>query len=267
MRYINQKDTKSVQDLIDKSSLLRQQHDLANAIDCLNKAIDIDPNCHAAYFRKALLLITRKDFSNAIQCLNQSISMSPLTVKYHKQKAILLKDLHHYKNALECFNKCVELDKLDFESLNFMGDIKFKQNDLKSADFYYDKALQINPKSYQSYYGKGSVAFENADAENCYANYLSAIELFDKSIRLNPAFTLAHIKKGNSLKEFAGLLRKINGCKDQSAIVCNYKAAIECYERAIGSNSNDAFMALTHKQIVVKELNEFLSFSNKCLIQ
>jgi len=80
------------------------------ALECFNKAIDVDPENEAAICRKSLALIRMKDYEGALLSAKKAIKISPESVYAWHAKGKALLGLKKYKEGLKCFRKIIKID-------------------------------------------------------------------------------------------------------------------------------------------------------------
>jgi serine/threonine protein kinase/Tfp pilus assembly protein PilF len=121
------------------------------AIECLNKALEIDPSLDydkdafaEAWFTEAEAQRRRENFQEAIDCLDKSISMKPEIHKYIK-KGFLLKKLGRHEEESQCYEKALSMSVHEPQFWGLMGHISYLDHCYQDALIYLDKAIAINP--------------------------------------------------------------------------------------------------------------------------
>ena len=93
-----------------------------------------------------------------------------------------------------------------------------QQGKLDGAQFQYEKVLKADPKNFDALHLLGVIAHQRQ-------NHAAAIELLDRAIQQNPRSALAHLNRGNTLKEMGNLKQAIANYKQAVAIHPGYAEA------------------------------------------
>ena len=81
------------------------------AIECYDKAIEINPDDAEAYYNKGNTLYNLGEYQQAIECYDKAIEINPDGVEAYNNKGNTLYKLGEYQQAIECYNKAIKLDK------------------------------------------------------------------------------------------------------------------------------------------------------------
>ena len=131
-----------------------------------------------------------------------------------------------------------------------------QQGKLDQAQFYYETVLKADPNNFDALHLQGVIAHQRQ-------NHAAAIELLDRAIQHNPRSALAHLNRGNTLKEMGDLQRAVADYEQAIAIHPGYAEAyvnlgialqecqqsdraLNCYRKAIGLKPDfaEAYFAL-----------------------
>ena len=93
-----------------------------------------------------------------------------------------------------------------------------QQGKLDEAQFYYETVLKADPNNFDGLHLQGVIAHQRQ-------NHAAAIELLDRAIQQNPRSALAHLNRGNTLKEMGNLKQAIANYKQAVAIHPGYAEA------------------------------------------
>ena len=93
-----------------------------------------------------------------------------------------------------------------------------QQGKLDEAQFYYEAVLKADSKNFDALHLLGVIAHQRQ-------NYATAIELLDRAIQQNPRSALAHLNRGNTLKEMGNLQQAIANYEQAIAIHPGYAEA------------------------------------------
>ena len=160
------------------------------AIQDYNMAIEIQPNDAAAYFGRGQLYSALNNFSSALLDYNKAIELNPKYALAFYYRGNTHGILRNYNQAINDYNKTLELDKIYAEIVYLgRGASYFMLRDYKQAINDYDKTIELLPKYAQVYVLRG-------DAYSALGNFKKAIQNYDKAIELNPQNSDAYYNRG-----------------------------------------------------------------------
>jgi tetratricopeptide (TPR) repeat protein len=186
------------------------------AIECFDKAIEINPNDVNIWNSKGTALANLGKHQQAIECFDKAIEINPNDVNIWNSKGTAFHYLSKYQQAIECFDKAIEVNPNDADAWSAKGHSLNNLKKYHQAIECFDKAIEINPNDADAWYSKG-VAFDYL------IKHTEAIECYEKALAINPDQVCAWYGKG-------GAFRKVG----------KHKEAIECYEKALAINPEDA---------------------------
>lgn len=178
------------------------------AIQCYEKAIEIDPRNATAWYKKGHDLnqqglfsgdgrIVRPKHYQAIQAYDKAIELNPQYASdsnfwYEKGTASFYTD--KYDDAVQCFDKAGEIDPLKFaSSLGWRAKISYIQGNYSNSVQYFGDYLSLEPRDSSAWYQKG-------EALDKLGKYDQAIQAYDKSLDIEPNYGYTWYYKGNALK-------------------------------------------------------------------
>jgi len=237
----------SVDYWINRGASLSSLGRLEESIPCYDRAIDIDPQCHAAWTNRGISLSSLGRSAEAIRCHDnaieidhtnqrawcsrgsclESLGRSHEAIKCYQKATELdpsyayawtnmgqsLTSLGRYEEAIGCCDKALSIDRRDAFAWNNKGLVMDALGQRKKAIAFYDKALEIDPLFASAWTNKG-----NAFAE--LGRQQEAVVLHEKALEISPRFATAWNNKGNSL-----------------AALNQYEEAIRCYDKALALDS------------------------------
>jgi tetratricopeptide (TPR) repeat protein len=193
-----------------------KKYDLA--IECFNKALEIDPKNGVLWNKKGFALGNLGKYEEAIECYNKALEIDDKDVLALFQKGFSLNTLGRYDEAIECFNKALEIDP---KNVNALNDKSFALNNLGRYDEAIEccnKALEIDPKN-----GVMWIWIHKGFALNNLGKGDEAIEYFNKALEIDPKNVDAWINRSNALIRLG-----------------KYEEAIECCNRILEKDANYA---------------------------
>ncbi|MER5190117.1 MAG: tetratricopeptide repeat protein [Candidatus Nitrosocosmicus sp.] len=147
------------------------------AIECCDKALEINHMSNDDHYNKGLSLYYLGDYNQAIECYDKALEINPQNADAHNNKGLSLYYLGDYNQAIECYDKALEINPQFSCAHNNKGLSLYYLGDYNQAIECYDKALEINPQNADSYYNK-------AQALSTIEKYAEAIECYDKALEL-----------------------------------------------------------------------------------
>jgi tetratricopeptide (TPR) repeat protein len=174
------------------------------AIDCFDKATDVDPNSAYAwkvkgdaYLELGTLKNQYKFVDIAIECFNKATEINPNYGSAWNNRAWALRILGKYQEAIESFDKSIKADPNGAIAWNDKGLILLdKLGRYKEAIECFDKAIGIDPRYTEPLKNKGW-AFDKLHEFN------KALECYDKCIEIDPnMYTACYSKAWTLLNRF-----------------------------------------------------------------
>jgi tetratricopeptide (TPR) repeat protein len=192
-----------------KALLLYNLRKYDESLDCLNKALELDPNDSAVWAAKGRVLNDLKKYNEAIRCFDKLLQLDPNHAGGWNNKGVALLDSGRYEEAIKCYDKAIQINpNVDATWCN-KGIALFKIGRYEEAMKFLDKTLNINPNNSAMWAFKGSIL-------NHLQKYNEALTCFDKLLQLDPNHAGGWNKKGVAL---TGLGK--------------HYEAIRCFERSL----------------------------------
>jgi tetratricopeptide (TPR) repeat protein len=179
------------------------------AIECFDKAININANDAKIWRGKGSVLARLGKYELAIGCYAKGLEIDPSDAGLLKSEGTCFYYMEKYQQALDCFEKALEIGQ-DENTLIGKARILRKLGLYCQAIEAYDMAIKLNPNNVETYLGKGEALRE-------LENYEESINCYDKSIQIDPDNPIVWFGKGEAL-------RKIG--MDEEALMC-YDKTIE----------------------------------------
>ena len=80
------------------------------AIECHDKAIEINPRNDMEWNNKALALVELDRYAEAIECFNKAIEINPKNDLAWYNKGLALRELDRYKEAIDCIYRAIQIN-------------------------------------------------------------------------------------------------------------------------------------------------------------
>ena len=148
--------------------------DSPNALNDLNKAIELDDSDGMAYFYRGHLYNANEDFDRALDDLNRALVLTPTAgsqpprsfdpFRYdaggiYLERAVANRGKQQLTEAVEDAKKSVELDPNYARSYVTLGEMLLVNGDVEEAFKALSKAIQLDPNLAEAYYNR-AVAYE-----------------------------------------------------------------------------------------------------------
>ncbi len=161
----------------------------SEAIQCYDKALEINPVMADVWNNKGLALARIAKYEEAVTCYDKAIDLRPDDEEVIYNKGIALAHLGRTKEAIECYDKILEKNPLDAGAWCIKGDILFESGDFEGALQAYDRSIEANSRDETVWNNRGLTLVK--------LNRLSeAIESYDKALEINPKVEKIWSNKG-----------------------------------------------------------------------
>ncbi|MEI0564448.1 tetratricopeptide repeat protein [Brachyspira pulli] len=169
------------------------------AIEYLNKAIELNPYHSEAYNNLGLVYYAIKEYDKSLNYFNYSLSLNNKDPKTYNNRGTCKEKLEDYKGALEDYNKAIELNPNYSEFYNNRGNTHRILNNIENSIEDFDKAIELNPNNSEAYNNRGILRRQ-------LKYYEEALKDYDKAIELNPNKAEFYNNRGVLIKDF----KKVN---------------------------------------------------------
>ncbi|MCZ7369389.1 MAG: tetratricopeptide repeat protein [Candidatus Methanoperedens sp.] len=172
-----------------KGNTLVESSMYAEAIQCFDKALEINPRSAEIWNNKGLALARTGRFADAIKCYDKSLELKPGDGEVIYNKGVTLAQLGQTSEAIACYDKLLEMNPRDADAWCSKGDVLFESNNFEEALRAYDKSIEIDPKDETAWNNRGLTLVK--------LNRLpEAVESYDKALEINPKVEKIWSNKG-----------------------------------------------------------------------
>lgn len=176
------------------------------AIDCYQKAIEVNPYHHKAFFGMGLAYFSQGN-------KDMLVNNSPRSIDY-------------LQNAIECFEKSIEINPNFLEAWSNLGLAYYMKSDYDKSIECLQNLLRIDPSLFDTYNTIGNAYYEKGDKD-------TAIEYYKKATELNPSFYIAFTNMGLAFSTKGDEYMGIDCYKKALSIKPDYGVAVGCYGFAL----------------------------------
>ena len=209
---------------IGRAKLRLSTGDTINALQDLNRAIEINKNATNAYVLRADISIKHnKDFQSALNDMNEAIKLQPKYAGFFINRAFMRYNLDDYFGAMADYDYANQLEPLNTIALFNRGLLRAEVHDNNKAIEDFSKVLSLNRDDYRALYNRAMLYRDINDNKNAIADINRVIEAY-------PSFAGAYFLRYEIYRQ-SGDLR--NADKD-------YKKSMALAKTPVKSNNEDS---------------------------
>ena len=211
------------------------------AINYYEKAIQINPNFANAYYSLGVIFAQLGESQKAISCYEKAIQINPNHIHAHNNLGVIFAQLGESQKAINCFEKAIQINPNHIDAHNNLGTILNELGESQKAISCYEKAIQINPNFANAYYNLGTILNELGESQK-------AISCYEKAIQINPNYIDAHNNLGVIFTQLG-----------------ESQKAINCFEKAIKikpENLTSHWLSMNTFPVIYKNFEEIEQYRN-----
>ncbi|MDD5614639.1 MAG: tetratricopeptide repeat protein [Candidatus Methanoperedens sp.] len=174
---------------ITKGNNLVESSMYAEAIQCYDKALEINPISVEVLNNRGLALARTGRLGDAVKSYDLALVQKPGDPEVLYNKGIALAQMGKAADALECYDKLLAADPADANTWCSKGDVLFEAGNYDQALMAYDRSIQLNPKDETAWNNRGMTLVK-------FNRYEEAIESYDKALEINPRIEKIWSNKG-----------------------------------------------------------------------
>lgn len=126
--------------------------DYADALDDINKVIEMSPNFMLAYFQRAVLRYKNMEYNRSTHAMNETTSSS--TLPPSMSKVVNTQQLE-YDLMMQDLNRAIELSPRFGYAYYNRGNLHFAQDNIDKAISDYNEAIRLQPDFADAYFNRG----------------------------------------------------------------------------------------------------------------
>jgi tetratricopeptide (TPR) repeat protein len=184
-------------DWVEKGRCLNSLERYDEALECLEKAIEIDSNYARAWAHRGDVLESLKRYDEALVSYDRAIELDEYHPWHWAKRGYLLNNLKHYEEALESFDMAIELDDNDPWDWASRGDVLDNLKRYEEALESYDRALELDANYQWAWANRGDVLSHLKRYDEALVSYDRALELDvnDRWVWALRGNVLSHLKR------------------------------------------------------------------------
>lgn len=122
-----------------------QHKNYDNALDLLNKAIELGDRSGLAYANLGSLYHELRNYEHSIENYDKAIKLNAKDARLYYNKALVFEDLGDKMGASESYEKAIKVDDRHVDSLNNLGVLQITAGNYMEALKCFNKVLAIEP--------------------------------------------------------------------------------------------------------------------------
>jgi tetratricopeptide (TPR) repeat protein len=151
------------------------------AIQALDKAIEINPRYPDAWHNRGNALYYQGEYGAAINAYDRAIEINPQYAEAWYNKGLAVQNLGDKNEAIKAFDKAIEINPQYAEAWYNKGLAAQNLGDKNEAIKAFDMAIEINPQYAEAWCKKGIIYYN-------FGMYDESKEALDKAIEINPNY-------------------------------------------------------------------------------
>ena len=180
--------------------------DYAQAIDCYDKAIEIDPADAYPWSFKGNSLRDLGRYDEALTCYDKAIEIDPKDAYAWSNKGNSLREVGQYKEALACHDKATESDPGSAFACSFSRTVVRDAVLYYEALACYDKAIESDPDNAFAWSFKGRLLRD-------LGRYEEALTCCEKALEIDAEDASAWTSKGVTFRNLGRFTEALSCCR------------------------------------------------------
>ncbi len=230
----------------DLAEIYIQMKNFKGAEEYFNKALKIDPKNSYIWSAIGVSYAMRKQYETSIEYFDKAIKFEPDSAAYWTNRAISKRYLGKLDAAVNDLNKALQLNPKFLLANQHLGDINMQTGKYADAAKAYTRAIDAKPGNAVLYHMRGDAYLRSE-------NYQLAINDYDQSLMLNPKNVDIYLARGVSkmnIEDFSNAVTDFDKC-----IQLNPKDIEAYYNRAEAKYQMEQYIESLQDYSIVLELN------------
>ncbi|WP_419547895.1 tetratricopeptide repeat protein, partial [Microcystis sp.] len=216
-----------------KKGLIHQMgKEYEQAIASYDKALEIKPDDHDAWYGRGFALDDLGRFEDAIASYDRALEIKPDDHQAWYNRGIALRNLGRLEQAIASYDRALEIKPDDHDAWNSRGIALGNLGRFEKAIASFDQALEIKPDDHQAWYNRGNALGNLGRLEQAIASY-------DRALEFKPDLHQAWYNRGIALGNLG-----------------RFEQAIASYDRALEFKPDD-HDAWNNRGVALADLGRF----------
>ncbi len=161
-----------------KAELFLQENDTLQAMDWLNKSIEIDPYNGNTWMTCAAINLARKQWREADSCLTKSIHLRPKYVPSYISRALARVNINNLRGAMSDYDTALDLDPNNFLAHYNRGLLRMQLGADNDAIEDFDYVIEMEPENVLAIFNRGILRENTGDINGAIRDYTKVINQF-----------------------------------------------------------------------------------------
>lgn len=247
--------------LFDKANELVQNNMFCEAIKCYENILKSDACNVRALHAMGVVAYQKLDVDTAIECLQRAIHIQPVYATAYLSLGKIQKDLGRLLAAKISFLKAFEIEPSSYETLCNLGVIYRELNQHDVSEEFLNKALTIDSARILAYYELGSFHQQNRQYDTAIHYFTKVIELQPDYADAYAKLAVIYVVQGRS-REAYDCLKKCLVFRPESMVIRTIMAF--CMHYLPGIKPGDIFNISTEwaRLAAIKNPSPFTKYHN-----
>lgn len=199
-----------VKNVFDEGNKALANNDQLKAIELYDRALEskLDFDTSDIWVQKGNAFIELGRIPVAIDCFNKALEINPKHDKAWFNKGRILLRMGSFEEAIGSFDKVLEINPKDDEPLVGKGVSHHRMGQYDTAIFFFDEAIALSPNKHIIWFDKGATYYEKGSYDEAIKAYERATDLDPSSLitMVNLAEVYLLVK---NYRKYAELMQKI----------------------------------------------------------
>jgi tetratricopeptide (TPR) repeat protein len=151
----------------------------------LSENVDLKNRNEDYYNFLGIAFNSLKSYDKAIECYQKAIDVNPNKQVLFNNIGNTYNHLKEFDKALTAYKKFLEIEPNRYEVINNIGDLYYNKREYHTAILYYQKSVEINPTFCVAFYNLGKAHQSEGSYEEAIAAYQKTIETGASYIKNN----------------------------------------------------------------------------------
>ncbi|MBS3027084.1 MAG: tetratricopeptide repeat protein [Dolichospermum sp. DET50] len=202
------------------------------AISSYDKAVEIKPDDHEAWYSRGISLYNLGRYEEAISSYDKAVEFKPDYYEAWDNRGIVLRNLERYKEAVASYDKALEIKPNNYEAWNDRGLALHELGLYIASITSCEQAIAIKPDFAWAWNNRGR-------SLNNLGRYEEAIYSYNKAVEFKPDYYIAWDNRGILLSRLG-----------------RYEEAISSYEKAVEFKPDD-HQSWNNRGILLSKLGRY----------
>jgi YVTN family beta-propeller protein len=221
----------------------------AEAIQCYERALQINPDYIEASLNRGLALYSQGKYEEAIKSYDRTINIDPNNVDAWLNRGLALYSQGKYEEAIKSYDRVIEIDPNNVDAWLNRGLALYSQGKYEEAIKSYDRTINIDPNNVNAWLRRSDSLYHQGKYEEAIKSYDRVIEIDPNNVNaLNgKALALEGLDNYEEAEHYYNRVREVykntidilTDLADSDYSKERYEEAIKYYDRVIEIDPNN----------------------------